>query len=70
MTQEFNDGHISEAMDRCNTVLVMVNELLYKHPAVKECEGGDLVKDICLSAFELMQKIGELEDDTADQNNL
>lgn len=59
--QEFNEGHISEAMDRVNIIIVMINELLDNHPAILKT---NLQNDIDMAAnrlCEVYQKLGSYE---------
>lgn len=48
----FNEGHILEGADRCNTILIMIEELLSEHPAIvkaklqnKVFKASDLIMD-------------------------
>ena len=61
--QEFNDGHIIEGLDRLNTIIMMIHELLIDHPAILKADvEGDAHQaiGILLCAY---QKVGELEDE-------
>ena len=61
--QPFNEGHILEGMDRGNTILVMINELLDQHPAVVKVDGDHEIDVAYTAIFNLIQRIGELEDE-------
>ena len=61
--QEFNDGHIIEALNRLNTITMMIHKLLIDHPAILK---ADVQKDAHQAAGILLrayQKVGELEDE-------
>ena len=41
--QEFNEGHVAEAIDRCHVIMTMIGELLEEHPAIlKAGRQGDV----------------------------
>ena len=61
--QEFNNGHIVEGCDRCNTIMIMLDQLMDEHPAVNKVGGKDLVTDAHNAMFKLYQRIGALDDE-------
>ena len=58
--QEFNDGHIIEGMDRCNTIMVMLHELLHEHPAVIKADTSEDISAAAAFIMKAYQKIGAL----------
>jgi len=61
--QDFNDGHIIEGLDRCHTIMVMIDELLSGHPSVTKAVQEEEVTKAIKVIFDMYQKIGELDDD-------
>lgn len=59
--QPFNDGHLIEAQDRCDIVLMMVAELLDRHPAVLKAGVQTQVDQACAALQDAYQKIIDLE---------
>ena len=65
MKQEFNEGHISEAMDRLHIILGMIDDLLIDHPAIVKVDVSEDVgkaSDILSAAY---QKVGNYLEDEA-----
>ena len=60
-TQEFNEGHIVEGLDRCHTVMLLINELLVNHPAVTKTDNETKLEEACASVMEIYQDIGSIE---------
>ena len=59
--KEFNDGHAVEGLDRCHTVMLLINELLVNHPAVTKTNNETKLEDACASIMEIYQDIGSIE---------
>jgi hypothetical protein len=49
--QEFNEGHVAEAIDRCHVIMTMIDELLRDHPAI---EKSDLGREVERASEEVM----------------
>lgn len=60
-THQFNDGHITEGLDRCNTIMIMIEELLREHPSVLKANVSSDVDTASKAIMKAYQKIGELE---------
>ncbi len=59
---DWNDGYWLEAMDRCSTISVMIDELLIKHPGVLRTPDGEQMIEECLRKVQkLYQAIGLAE---------
>lgn len=58
--QPYNPGHQIEGLDRCHTVLMMLDQLLLDHPAVVKSEVSHLVEEAFGAIYQAYQKIGEL----------
>ena len=57
--QDWNDGYWIEGMDRCNTILILIESLLDAHPAIERTKGGsEKVKKAGEILAELYQDIG------------
>ena len=59
--KEFNDGHVVEGLDRCHTVMLLINELLVNHPAVTKTNNETRLEYACASIMEIYQDIGSIE---------
>lgn len=57
---DFNDGHILEGMDRCHTIMIMIEELLSGHPAVSRAGAESEVSAALSLVMTAYQKIGAL----------
>lgn len=60
--QPFNDGHIVEGLDRCHTLMTMLDQLLDQHPAIIKAGAQDEVSEALQLIMDAYQKIGELDD--------
>ena len=60
---EFNDGHIVEGMDRCNTIMVMIEELLINHPAVIATDSRNIVENASRHIYLIYQAISLLDEE-------
>lgn len=60
--QTYNPGHQIEGMDRCVTILSLLDTLLTGHPAVTRAEGDALVMQAFDSIGTLYQLIGNLDE--------
>lgn len=60
--QTYNPGHQIEGMDRCMTILSLLDTLLTGHPAVTRAEGEHLVTQAFDAIGGLYQLIGNLDD--------
>ena len=56
--QEFNEGHIAEALDRVNIIIGMIDDLLVDHPGIVKTGQGDHVGQAAESLMEAYQNIG------------
>ena len=56
--QEFNEGHIAEALDRVNIILCMVGDLLTDHPGIEKTGQVDRIEQISGSLMDAYQAIG------------
>ena len=61
-TNEFNSGHILEALDRCYTVEMLMCNLLDEHPAIVKCGASDDIKQVIDTIGVIYQKVGSLRD--------
>jgi len=61
-SQEFNDGHILEGMDRCHTIQILLEELLEGHPAVIKAEMQRQVVVAQDAVMYVYEAIRQLED--------
>ena len=61
--QTYNDGHQIEGLDRCMTILSLLDTLLTGHPAVTRAEGEALVTQAFDAIGALYQKIGNIDDE-------
>ena len=59
--QEYNEGHQIEGLDRCHTLLVLMEELLQDHPAVLLAGGADKLDKAAESIADLYQMIGAID---------
>lgn len=60
--QTYNFGSRIEGMDRCMTLLSLLDTLLTGHPAVTRAEGETLVTQAFDAIALLYQKIGNLDE--------
>lgn len=60
--QTYNPGHQIEGMDRCVTILSLLDTLLTGHPAVTRAEGDALVMQAFDAIGTLYQNIGNLDE--------
>lgn len=56
--QEFNEGHIAEALDRVNIILCMVGDLLTDHPGIEKTGQVDRIEQVSESLMDAYQAIG------------
>lgn len=61
-TQAYNPGHQIEGLDRCHTLLLMLDSLLVGHPAVVRAGGDPLIEQAHAALFALYHRIGTLDD--------
>jgi hypothetical protein len=59
---DWNDGYITEGLDRCHTIQVMLQELLVDHPAVLKAGVWTEISEASSRIFDAYQKIGDLDD--------
>lgn len=62
IAQPYNAGHQIEGLDRCNTIMVMLEQLLREHPAVVRAGGQPLIKQAYSAIWTLYQNIGQIDD--------
>lgn len=62
-TQAYDAGHQIEGLDRCDTILMMLEHLLREHPAVVRVDGDGLIEQAYGAIWTLYQKIGLIDDD-------
>lgn len=60
--QAYNPGHQIEGLDRCFTIITMIDQLLTGHPAVVRAEGEPLVSRALDAIGSLYQLIGNLDE--------
>ena len=61
--QEFNEGHIPEAMDRLHIILGMIDDLLIDHPGIVKAEVSEKVQKASYILSAVYQKVGNYEVD-------
>lgn len=66
-SQTYNPGHQIEGMDRCMTLLSLLDTLLTGHPSVTRADGEALVTEAFDAVAKLYQKIASLDDDEPDK---
>lgn len=59
-TQQFNEGYIVEGLDRCHTIMVMIEELLSEHPSVDKAKVEYKIARASSLIGEAYQAIGQL----------
>lgn len=59
---DFNEGHITEALDRCHTVMLLIDELLHLHPAIVKAGCNDGIERIADELAEVYQNVGQLSE--------
>lgn len=62
-SQTYQPGHQIEGMDRCMTLLSLLDTLLTGHPSVTRAEGEPLVTQAFDAVASLYQKIASLDDE-------
>jgi hypothetical protein len=60
--QAYNTGHQIEGLDRCNTIMVMLEQLLRAHPAVVRAGGQPLIEQAFVAIWTLYQNIGLIDE--------
>lgn len=55
---EINEGHITEALDRCHTIMFMTEELLSGHPAIVEAGQDVLVEKLISDIVSIYEGVG------------
>lgn len=60
--QAYDAGHQIEGLDRCDTIMVMLEHLLREHPAVVRVDGDGLIEQAYGAIWTLYQKIGQIDD--------
>jgi hypothetical protein len=60
--QTYNHGHQIEGMDRCMTILSLLDTLLTGHPAVVRAEGDHLVREAFDAVMTLYQEIANIDE--------
>lgn len=60
--QVYDAGHQIEGLDRCDTIMVMLEHLLREHPAVVRVDGDGLIEQAYGAIWALYQKIGQIDD--------
>lgn len=59
---EFNEVHIIEALDRCHTVMLLIDELLHLHPAIVKAVCNDNIERIADDLADVYQRVGQLSE--------
>lgn len=57
----WNDGYYFEAMDRCNTVMVLIDEILDGHPAIEKVGAQKDIDAALACLMNAYQRVGEVE---------
>ena len=61
---ELDEFHYHEAGDRCNSINIMIEELLTKHPVIMQTPAlKKLVDGASLMIGEIQQQVGQIEFD-------
>ncbi len=60
---DFNSGYIVEGVDRCHTIMTMIDELLSEHPAIKKAKMEESLDEAFTILFNIYQAVGALEDE-------
>ncbi len=60
--QEFNSGHIIEALDRLDLVIDLIDKRILHHPAIKKADLYDSIDDVAQKLGDAYQVVGSLED--------
>ena len=58
---EWNDGHILEGLDRCHTLLVLIDQLLNEHPAIIKAGMEENLSKAEEMIVDIYQEIGRLD---------
>tara|TARA_R100001244_G_scaffold125669_1_gene95671 strand:- start:1015 stop:1197 length:183 start_codon:yes stop_codon:yes gene_type:complete len=58
---ECNEGHAHEALDRCHTLQVMIEELLTDHPGIVKAGAANDILAAQTLIGEAYQKVGQLD---------
>lgn len=61
---EWNDGYILEGMDRCHTIMLMIEELLSGHPSVVKTKNQWNIDNASKMIMSVYQDIGSLREGT------
>lgn len=59
----WNDGYVLEGMDRCHTIMVMMEELLVNHPSILRSEQSEEVDKVISDVMDIYQKIGLMDEE-------
>lgn len=62
-TNEWNDGYILEGMDRCHTIMLLLDQLLDSHPSVIKAGQEIQLEVVSEVVMEIYQAIGRLEEE-------
>lgn len=62
-SQTYQPGHQIEGMDRCMTLLSLLDTLLTGHPSVTRADGEPLVTQAFDAVAKLYQKIASLDEE-------
>lgn len=62
--QVYDTGHQIEGLDRCDTIMVMLEHLLREHPAVVRVDGDGLIEQAYGAIWTLYQKIGQIDEES------
>ena len=62
---EWNDGYFLEGMDRIETIRTMIEQILFKHPAIIVTNNQEAIDSIQMLLGEIYHDIGFLEVDKA-----
>ena len=60
---DWNDGYYLEGMDRCHTIMTMMDQLLREHPSIKRVGLDDKFDSAFDLIYEMYQAIGIYEDE-------
>ena len=60
---EFNEGHIIEGLDRCHTIMILMDEIIIEHPAVIKAGVNDDLLEAQGLIMKAYQAIGALSND-------
>lgn len=61
---EWNDGYITEGLDRTHILMSNMDDYLLDHPAIIKAGMNDKVKDVVDTLMTVYQAVGRLDDNT------